>query len=172
MFGLTIRLRFLKSAKRTGSAYTMNTGLLDADEIEAELKRLYVPHVTDMILTVLNASALSYSEVKALCAGNPLIKEKMTLENEIAELKMVKSSYDNRHYQLQYNVLKRYPAQIKSIQRQIKGIEAELIYLKDKPTDLTIRVKSYLILLLTEQIILTEICRKCSERGYVEVRRR
>ncbi|MCM1435636.1 MAG: YodL domain-containing protein [Ruminococcus flavefaciens] len=80
-----------------------------------------------------DASALSYSEIKALCAGNPLIKEKMTLENEIAELKMIKSSYDNQHYLLQDNVLKRYPAQIESVQNRITGIESDLLYLKDKP---------------------------------------
>lgn len=80
-----------------------------------------------------DASALSYSEIKALCAGNPLIKEKMTLENEIAELKMIKSSYDNQHYLLQDNVMKKYPAQIESIQNRITGIESELLYLKDKP---------------------------------------
>ena len=57
----------------------------------------------------------------------------MTLENEIAELKMIKSSYDNQHYLLQDNVLKKYPAQIESIQNRITGIESELLYLKDKP---------------------------------------
>lgn len=80
-----------------------------------------------------DAAALSYSEIKALCAGNPLIKEKMTLENEIAELKMIKSSYDNQHYLLQDNVLKRYPAQIESVQNRITDIESDLLYLKDKP---------------------------------------
>lgn len=80
-----------------------------------------------------DAAALSYSEIKALCAGNPLIKEKMTLENEIAELKMIKSSYDNQHYLLQDQVLRRYPEQIESVQKQITGIESELLYLKDKP---------------------------------------
>ena len=70
-----------------------------------------------------DAAALSYSEVKALCAGNPLIKEKMTLENEIAELKMIKSSYDNQHYQLQDNVLKKYPVELEKVTRNMSWVK-------------------------------------------------
>ncbi len=80
-----------------------------------------------------DAAALSYSEVKALCAGNPLIKEKMTLENEIAELKMIKSSYDNQHYQLQDNVLKKYPIELEKVTRNISWIKDDLQSLEKNP---------------------------------------
>lgn len=80
-----------------------------------------------------DAAALSYSEVKALCAGNPLIKEKMTLENEIAELKMVKSSYDNQHYQLQDNVLKKYPIELEKVTRNISWIKDDIQFLEKHP---------------------------------------
>ena len=83
-----------------------------------------------------DAAALSYSEVKALCAGNPLIKEKMTLENEIAELKMIKSSYDNQHYQLQDNVLKKYPVQLEAVQKRIDGIRNDIKYVESVPDKL------------------------------------
>ncbi|NLT10702.1 MAG: helicase, partial [Ruminococcus sp.] len=80
-----------------------------------------------------DANALSYSEVKALCAGNPLIKEKMTLENEIAELKMIKSSYDNQHYQLQDNVLKKYPVELEATTKRIGYIKDDIKYLEGVP---------------------------------------
>ena len=81
-----------------------------------------------------DAAALSYSEIKALCAGNPLIKEKMTLENEIAELKMIKSSYDNQHYQLQDNVLKKYPIELeKMVTRNISWIKDDIHFLEKNP---------------------------------------
>lgn len=80
-----------------------------------------------------DAAALSYSEVKALCAGNPLIKEKMTLENEIAELKMIKSSYDNQHYQLQDNVLKKYPIELEKVTRNISWIKDDIQFLEKHP---------------------------------------
>lgn len=80
-----------------------------------------------------DANALSYSEVKALCAGNPLIKEKMTLENEIAELKMIKSSYDNQHYQLQDNVLKKYPTELEATTKRIECIKNDIQYLETVP---------------------------------------
>lgn len=80
-----------------------------------------------------DANALSYSEVKALCAGNPLIKEKMTLENEIAELKMIKSSYDNQHYQLQDNVLKKYPTELDATTKRIECIKSDIQHLETVP---------------------------------------
>lgn len=80
-----------------------------------------------------DAAALSYSEVKALCAGNPLIKEKMTLENEIAELKMIKSSYDNQHYQLQDNVLKKYPVELEKVTRNISWVKDDIKFLEKHP---------------------------------------
>jgi len=83
-----------------------------------------------------DAAALSYSKVKALCAGNPLIKEKMTLENEIAELKMIKSSYDNQHYQLQDNVLKKYPVELEATTKRIEYLKDDIKYLEGVPDKL------------------------------------
>ena len=58
-------------------------------------------------------SVLSYAEIKALCAGNPLIKERMDLDIEVARLKLLKSSYQNQRYRLEDNILKYFPQQIK-----------------------------------------------------------
>ena len=58
---------------------------------------------------------LSYAEVKALCAGNPLIKEKMNLDVEVAKLKVLKADHQSQKYRLEDKLLKEFPA---SIQRQ------------------------------------------------------
>ena len=49
----------------------------------------------------IDEAALSYAEVKALASGNPLIKEKMTLDNEVSKLKLLKASFQSQVYQMQ-----------------------------------------------------------------------
>ena len=56
-------------------------------------------------------TALSYSEIKALATGNPLIIEKCNLDMEVAKLNMLKASYLNQRYSLEELVLREYPAQ-------------------------------------------------------------
>lgn len=68
---------------------------------------------------------LSYAEVKALCAGDDRIKEKMDLEVEVAKLRLLKSEYQSTQYQLEDRLLKRYPEQIKKKEAQIAGIKAD-----------------------------------------------
>lgn len=68
---------------------------------------------------------LSYAEVKALCAGDSRIKEKMDLEVEVAKLRMLKSEYQSTQYQLEDRLLKRYAEQIKKKEAQIAGIKAD-----------------------------------------------
>ena len=64
---------------------------------------------------------LSYAEVKALCAGSPLIKEKMNLDVEVAKLKVLKADHQSQKYRLEDKLLKEFPA---SIQRQKAEIAA------------------------------------------------
>jgi len=71
-------------------------------------------------------TALSYAEIKALCAGNPLIAEKMNLDVEVAKLRMLKSEHQSQHYRLQDNLLKNYPQQITSVKERIAGIEKDM----------------------------------------------
>lgn len=54
-------------------------------------------------------AVLNYSEVKALCAGNPLVKEKMELEVEVAKLKRLQSAYLSERYELEDRLIKYYP---------------------------------------------------------------
>ena len=71
-------------------------------------------------------TALSYAEIKALCAGNPLIAEKMNLDNEVAKLRMLKAEHKSQHYRLEDDLLKRFPEQIKSVTERIDGIEKDI----------------------------------------------
>jgi predicted nucleic acid-binding Zn-ribbon protein len=71
-------------------------------------------------------TALSYAEIKALCAGNPLIAEKMNLDNEVAKLRMLKSEHQSQHFRLEDDILKRFPEQIISVKERIAGIEKDI----------------------------------------------
>ena len=74
----------------------------------------------------IDETALSYAEIKALCAGNPLIAEKMNLDNEVAKLRMLKAEHRSQHYRLEDNLLKRFPEQIASVTERIAGIEKDI----------------------------------------------
>ena len=67
---------------------------------------------------------LSYAEVKALCAGNPLIKEKTNLEVEVAKLKVLKADHQSQRYRLEDRLLKDFPASIQYKQSEIAASAA------------------------------------------------
>lgn len=70
--------------------------------------------------------SLSYAEVKALCAGNPLIKEKMDLDIDVARLKVLKSDYQSKQYRLEDQLLKYFPAEIERHHEMIQGLEKDI----------------------------------------------
>jgi hypothetical protein len=65
--------------------------------------------------------ALSYAEIKALATGNPMIKERMDLDVDVARLKMLKADFLSQRYALEDDVIKRYPQQIKALEERIAG---------------------------------------------------
>ena len=71
-------------------------------------------------------SVLSYAEIKSLCAGNPLIKEKMDLDIAVATLKTLKSSYASEHYRLEDKILTFYPREIQNCQQFISACQKDL----------------------------------------------
>ena len=71
-------------------------------------------------------TALSYAEIKALCAGNPLIAEKMNLDIDVARLRMLKADYQSQIYELEDDILKRYPKQIAETRERIAGLESDI----------------------------------------------
>ena len=75
-------------------------------------------------------ATLSYAEVKALCAGNPLIKEKMDLDIAVAKLKVLKSSYISQRYTLEDKIIKEYPNQIVALEKRIAAYEKDLEHLR------------------------------------------
>ena len=77
--------------------------------------------------------ALSYAEIKALCAGNPLIKEKMDLDIEVARLKVLKADYQSKQYSLEDKLLKYFPVEIEKQKYCIKGFETDIKTLEQYP---------------------------------------
>jgi hypothetical protein len=73
---------------------------------------------------------LSYAEIKALCAGNPHIREKMNLDIDVAKLKLLKSSHQSQHYRLQDNLLRAFPKRVEAIKGQIEGYKADEVRLE------------------------------------------
>ena len=70
--------------------------------------------------------ALSYAEIKALCAGNPLIKEKMDLDIDVARLKVLKADHQSQQYRMEDKLLKYFPAEIEKQTSYIHGFEADM----------------------------------------------
>lgn len=70
--------------------------------------------------------ALSYAEIKALCAGNPHIKEKMDLDIDVSRLKLLKANHLSQRYSLEDQILKEFPQKIKSLEQRIEGYQADI----------------------------------------------
>ena len=78
-------------------------------------------------------TALSYAEIKALCAGNPLIKEKMDLDIDVARLRLLKADHQNQQFKLEDNILKNFPEQIERNKGYLAGFQADLATLGAHP---------------------------------------
>ncbi len=78
-------------------------------------------------------ATLSYAEVKALCAGNPLIKEKMDLDVAVTKLKVSKANHVSQQYTLEDSVRKTFPESIARTEQRIAGFEKDLAHLKSLP---------------------------------------
>ncbi len=71
-------------------------------------------------------TALSYSEIKALATGNPLIIEKCSLDMEVGKLRMLKANFQSQKYELEGLVLRMYPRDISQIRERIAGYEMDV----------------------------------------------
>ena len=78
----------------------------------------------------IDETALSYAEIKALCAGNPHIKEKMDLDIDVTRLKLLKANHLSQRYSLEDQILKEFPQKIKSLEQRIEGYQADIDQLK------------------------------------------
>ena len=77
--------------------------------------------------------ALSFAEIKALCAGNPRIKERMDLDVEVSKLKLMKADHQSKQYRLEDQLLKYFPEEIEKHKGFIQGFEADLETLAAHP---------------------------------------
>lgn len=68
-----------------------------------------------------------YAEIKAIATGNPLIKEKMEIDNDVQRLKLLKASYDQKHYQNQDDFTVKYPKLIKAAEEKLECVRADVI---------------------------------------------
>lgn len=79
----------------------------------------------------LDEAALSYAEVKALAAGNPMIKEKMDLDIQVARLRTLKAAYNSQHYRLEDAVTGIYLREIRGTECRIQAFEKDMQTAKD-----------------------------------------
>ena len=73
----------------------------------------------------IDEAALSYAEIKALCAGDPAIKEKMDLDVDVARLRLMKADHQSQQYRLEERLLKFFPQEIERNQGYIRGFEQD-----------------------------------------------
>ena len=78
-------------------------------------------------------TALSFAEIKALCAGDPRIKERMDLDVDVSRLKLMKADHQSKQYQMEDNLLKYFPEQIEKHKGFIMGLEADMETLAAHP---------------------------------------
>ena len=78
-------------------------------------------------------TALSFAEIKALCAGDPRIKERMDLEVDVSRLKLMKADHQSKQFRLEDNLLKYFPEQIEKNKGFIAGLQADMQTLATHP---------------------------------------
>ena len=78
-------------------------------------------------------TALSFAEIKALCAGDPRIKERMDLDVEVSRLKLMKADHQSKQYRLEDQLLKYFPEEIEKHKGFIKGFESDMEVLVAHP---------------------------------------
>ena len=83
-----------------------------------------------------DATALSYAEIKMLAADNPHIKEKMDLDIQVQKLRLLKSNYLSEKYELEDKIIKYYPKTIAQTKETIAGLEKDISLAKKHPKPL------------------------------------
>ena len=79
----------------------------------------------------IDETALSYAEIKALCTGNPYIKEKMDLDIDVQRLRLMKASHLSQRYALEDQIIKKFPQEIASYEQVMQGLEADIATAKE-----------------------------------------
>ena len=79
----------------------------------------------------IDETALSYAEIKALCTGNPHIKEKMDLDIDVQRLRLLKANHLSQRYALEDQIIKTLPQQIAKYEQSIEGYLSDMDRLKE-----------------------------------------
>ena len=74
----------------------------------------------------IDETALSYAEIKALCSGNPEIKEKMDLDVAVSRLKLLKANHLSQRYALEDQIIKEFPQQISAYEQRIEAYREDM----------------------------------------------
>ena len=74
----------------------------------------------------IDEAALSYAEIKAVAAGDPMIKEKMQIDNDVQRLKMLKSTYDSQHYAMQDSFMVKFPKLIAAAEAKLQCVHEDV----------------------------------------------
>lgn len=116
---------------------------------------------------------LSFAEVKALCAENPLIKEKMDLEIEVSKLRTLQSSWKSQHFRLEDQLLHYFPSEIRRVEATISGLESDIQLAEQYPMDtqsfaITVQGKTYTQKKQADDAILSA-CQKLTPGSPVEL---
>ena len=69
----------------------------------------------------IDEQALSYAEIKALCTGNPYIKEKMDLDIEVSRLRLLKANHLSQRYALEDQIIHKFPKEIRALEQKVEG---------------------------------------------------
>ena len=80
----------------------------------------------------IDETALSYAEIKALCTGNPLIKEKMDLDIDVGRLKLLKANHLSQKYSLEDQIFKAFPQKIAGLEQRIAGYQKDMVHLAEE----------------------------------------
>ena len=142
--GVTVRGRFLVCGLNGDKVIG-----LSKDQADRYSRLLFLPQVEDIenkqkfigqIMTSksparscddMDEAALSYAEVKALAAGNPLIKEKMDLDVQLTRLKTLKAAHDSQRYELENKIAIGFPAEIRKCKEQIENATVDAVTVKE-----------------------------------------
>ena len=118
----------------------------------------------------IDEQVLSYAEVKALCAGNPMIREKMDLDVDVARLRLLKADHQSRRYRLEDKLMKHYPAELEKQKGFIEGFRKDIETVNANPVPKDgfagMRVGSRIY---TEKLdagnAILEACKVCTKSG-------
>lgn len=74
----------------------------------------------------IDEATLSYAEIKAVATGNPMIKEKMEIDNDVQRLKMLKATYDSQHYAMQEAYMFKFPKLIAAAEEKLACVREDV----------------------------------------------